>query len=149
MKNYKTMGEIPGPVDAAVIVVPAKFVPGVIDECGKKAVKGLIIITSGFSEIGDKALEEQIVKQAKSYGMRILGPNIVGTLTNSTKLNASFAPYLPLPGTASLITQSGALLIAIDAISYTRGVGFEKAHFHRQYVRCRFRRPDHLVGRRS
>ena len=126
LKNYKTMDEIPGPVDAAVIVVPAKFVSGVIDECGKKAVKGLIIITSGFSEVGDKALEEQIVKQAKSYGMRILGPNIVGTLTNSTKLNASFAPYLPLPGHASLITQSGALLIAIDAISYTRGVGFEK-----------------------
>ena len=58
--------------------------------------------------------------------MRILGPNIVGTLTNSNKLNASFAPYLPLPGKASLITQSGALLIAIDASSYTRGVGFEK-----------------------
>lgn len=126
LKNYKTIAEIPGPVDSAVIVVPAKFVSGVIDECGQKKVKGLIIITSGFSEVGDKALEEQIVKQAKSYGMRILGPNIVGTLTNSTKLNASFAPYLPFPGKASLITQSGALLIAIDAISYTRGVGFEK-----------------------
>lgn len=126
LKNYKTMAEIPGPVDSAVIVVPAKFVPGVIDECGQKKVKGLIIITSGFSEVGDKALEELIVKQARGYGMRILGPNIVGTLTNSTKLNASFAPYLPFPGKASLITQSGALLIAIDAISYTRGVGFEK-----------------------
>lgn len=126
LKNYKTIAEIPGPVDAAVIVVPAKFVYQVVDECGKKGMKGLIIITSGFSEVGDKAIEEQIVKQAHSYGMRILGPNIVGTLTNSTKLNASFAPYLPLPGKASLITQSGALLIAIDAISYTRGVGFEK-----------------------
>lgn len=126
LQNYKSVSEIPGSVEAAVIVVPAKFVTGVIDECGKKGVKGLIIITSGFSEVGDKALEEQIVKQAHSYGMRILGPNIVGTLTNSTKLNASFAPYLPLPGNVSLITQSGALLIAIDAISYTRGVGFEK-----------------------
>ncbi|MBA4420393.1 MAG: CoA-binding protein [Anaerolinea sp.] len=126
LQNFKSVSEIPGPVEAAVIVVPAKYVPGVIDDCGKKGVKGLIIITSGFSEVGDIALEDQIVKQARSYGMRILGPNIVGTLTNSTKLNASFAPYLPLPGKASLITQSGALLIAIDAISYTRGVGFEK-----------------------
>lgn len=126
LKNYKSISDIPGPVDAAVIVVPAKFVSDVVDECGKKGMKGLIIITSGFSEVGDKALEEEIVKKAHSYGMRILGPNIVGTLTNSTKLNASFAPYLPLPGKASLITQSGALLIAIDAISYTRGVGFEK-----------------------
>jgi acetyl coenzyme A synthetase (ADP forming)-like protein len=126
LKNYKSMDEIPGTVEAAVIVVPAKYVPDVIEDCGKKAVKGLIIITSGFAETGNVELEDQIVKQAKSYGMRILGPNIVGTLTNSTKLNASFAPYLPLPGKASLITQSGALLIAIDAISYTRGVGFEK-----------------------
>ena len=126
LQNFKSVSEIPGPVEAAVIVVPAKYVPSVIDDCGKKGVKGLIIITSGFSEVGDIALEDQIVKQAHSYGMRILGPNIVGTLTNSTKLNASFAPYLPLPGKASLITQSGALLIAIDAISYTRGVGFEK-----------------------
>jgi acetyltransferase len=126
LKNYKTVNEIPGYVEAAVIVVPAKYVSEVIDECGKKGVKGLIIITSGFSETGNKALEDKIVKQARSYGMRILGPNIVGTLTNSNKLNASFAPYLPLPGKASLITQSGALLIAIDASSYTRGVGFEK-----------------------
>ena len=57
LKNYKTVEEIPGYVEAAVIVVPAKFVSGVIDECGKKGVKGLIIITSGFSETGNKDLE--------------------------------------------------------------------------------------------
>lgn len=126
LKNYKALAEIPGEVEAAVIVVPAKLVAPVLEECGQKGVKGLIIITSGFSEVGEKELELNLVKRAHEYGMRILGPNIVGTLTNSTKLNASFAPYLPLPGKASLITQSGALLIAIDAISYTRGVGFEK-----------------------
>ena len=58
--------------------------------------------------------------------MRVLGPNIVGTLSNSDKLNASFAPFLPLNGKAALISQSGALLIAIDASSFTRGVGFDK-----------------------
>ncbi len=58
--------------------------------------------------------------------MRILGPNVVGTLSNSDKLNASFAPFLPLKGSASLVSQSGALLIAMDAITYTRRIGFDK-----------------------
>ena len=125
-KVYATIGDVPGDVDAAVITIPAKFVPQCVEECGKKKVKGLIIITSGFSEVGNKALEDQIVALAHQYNMRILGPNIVGTLSNSDKMNASFAPCLPLPGKAALITQSGALLIAIDAASFTRGVGFDK-----------------------
>ena len=58
--------------------------------------------------------------------MRVLGPNIVGTLSNSDHMNASFAPFLPLPGKASLVSQSGALLIAMDAATYTRRVGFDK-----------------------
>ena len=101
LKMYASVLDIPGPVDAAAITVPAKFVPQVIDECGKKGIKGLIIITSGFSEVGNHALEDQIVAQAHSYGSRILGPNIVGVLSNADKLNASFAPFLALPGKAS------------------------------------------------
>jgi acetyl coenzyme A synthetase (ADP forming)-like protein len=126
LKVYASVTDIPGHVDAAVITVPAKFVSEVIDDCAKKDIKGLIIITSGFSEVGNHELEEQIVRQAHSYGARILGPNIVGVLSNSDKLNASFAPFLPLKGKASLITQSGALLIALDAATYTRRVGFDK-----------------------
>jgi len=109
-----------------VITVPAKFVLDVVKECGEKGVKGLIVITSGFSEVGDVELEEKLVEIAHSYGMRVLGPNVVGTLSNSDKLNASFAPFLPLDGSASLVSQSGALLIAIDAITYTRRIGFDK-----------------------
>lgn len=126
LKCYASVTEIPGEVDAAVITIPAKVVPQAIEECGKKGVKGLIIITSGFSEVGKRELEDQIVAMAHEKGMRILGPNIVGVLSNSEKMNASFAPYLPLPGKATLISQSGALLIAIDASTYTRGVGFDK-----------------------
>jgi acetyl coenzyme A synthetase (ADP forming)-like protein len=126
VKCYASVLDVPESIDAAVIVVPAKFCAQVIDECGKKGVKGLIVITSGFSEVGRKDLEIQLVDIARQYGMRILGPNIVGTLSNSDKLNASFAPFLPLTGTASLVSQSGALLIAIDASSFSRGVGFEK-----------------------
>jgi len=123
---YPTVADVSGSIDTAVLTVPAKFVLGVTEECGKKGVKSLIIISSGFSEVGLRDLENQIVETAHSYNMRILGPNIVGVLSNSNKMNASFAPFLPLVGKSSLVSQSGALLIAMDASTYTRGVGFEK-----------------------
>ena len=125
-KVYTSVLNVPDSIDAAVITVPAKFVPGVIEECGKKGIKGCIIIASGFSEIGKHDLEDQVVEIAHSYNMRILGPNIVGTLSNSDHLNASFAPVMPLPGKAALVSQSGALLIAMDTATYTRRVGFDK-----------------------
>jgi acetyl coenzyme A synthetase (ADP forming)-like protein len=126
LKTYPTVNDVEGNIDAAIITVPAKFVPDVAVECGKKGIKGLIIITSGFSEVGNRPLEDEVVKIAKQYNMRVLGPNIVGILSNSDKLNGSFAPFLPLAGKASLVSQSGALLIALDAATYTRRVGFDK-----------------------
>ena len=126
LKTYPNVTDVPGPVDSAIVTVPAKFILEVTEECGKKGVKGMIVITSGFSEAGHKDLEDQMVELAHSYNMRVLGPNIVGSLSNSDKFNGSFAPCLPLPGKASLITQSGALLIALDAATYTRKVGFDK-----------------------
>jgi len=123
---FASVLDVDGPIDAAIITVPAKFVSNIVDECGKKGVKGLLVITSGFSEVGDEALEHEIVEKANSYGMRVLGPNIVGVLSNSDKFNGSFAPFLPYKGSASLVSQSGALLIGIDAQTYTRGIGFDK-----------------------
>jgi len=123
---FKSVLDIPHHVDAAAITVPAKFVMDVTKECGEKGVKGLIVITSGFGEVGDIELERELVEVAHSYGMRVLGPNVVGTLSNTDNLNASFAPFLPLEGAASLVSQSGALLIAIDAITYTKRIGFDK-----------------------
>ena len=125
-KVYNSVLDIPDPVEAAVITIPAKFVLEIVKECGQKGVKGLIVITSGFSEVGDVELEKELVRTAHKYNMRVLGPNVVGTLSNSDKLNASFAPFLPLNGEASLVTQSGALLIAMDAITYSRRIGFDK-----------------------
>ena len=125
-KVYNSVLDIPDPVEAAVITIPAKFVLEIVKECGQKGVKGLIVITSGFSEVGDVELEKELVRTAHEYNMRVLGPNVVGTLSNSDKLNASFAPFLPLNGEASLVTQSGALLIAMDAITYSRRIGFDK-----------------------
>lgn len=125
-KAYPTISDVPGTIDLAVITIPAKLVLGAIEECGKKGVKGVSVITSGFGEIGDHETENALVAMSHQYGMRLLGPNIIGSLSNSDKLNASFAPMLPLPGDASLISQSGALLIALDAGTYLRGVGFDK-----------------------
>ncbi|MBI9047815.1 MAG: acetate--CoA ligase family protein [Anaerolineaceae bacterium] len=126
LKVYTSIKDVPGPVDAAAITIPAKYVKAAVIECGEKGVKGLMIISSGFSEVGEIELENEIVEIAHSFGMRVLGPNIVGVLSNSDSLNASFAPFLPLPGKSSLVSQSGALLIAMDASTYTRRIGFDK-----------------------
>jgi len=125
-KCYSSILEIDDPIDAAIIVIPAKYVSHTVDQCGEKGVKGLMVISSGFSEVGLGDLEKEIVEKAHSYGMRVLGPNIVGVLSNSDQFNGSFAPFLPFKGSASLVSQSGALLIGIDAMTYTRGIGFDK-----------------------
>jgi len=125
-KCYKSVLNVKEQIDAAIIVVPAKFVLQIVDECGKKGIKGLLVITSGFAEVGKDDLEKEVVAKSRSYGMRVLGPNIVGVLSNSDDFNGSFAPFLPYKGTASLVSQSGALLIGIDAQTYTRGIGFDK-----------------------
>ncbi|MHB1338948.1 MAG: acetate--CoA ligase family protein, partial [Bellilinea sp.] len=126
IKAYPSVMDVPGSIDAAIITVPSKLVNDVTDELGAKGVKGMIVISSGYSEVGNRDLEEQLVEKANGYGMRVLGPNIVGVLSNTDKFNGSFAPFLPLPGKASLVSQSGALLIALDAATYTRRVGFDK-----------------------
>ncbi len=126
LKAYPNVTDVPGEVDSAIITVPAKYMNEVAEECGKKGVKGMIVITSGFGEVGRHDLDDQMMEIAKRYKMRVLGPNIVGTLSNSDKFNGSFAPCLPFPGKASLVTQSGALLIAIDMATYTKRIGFDK-----------------------
>lgn len=125
-KCYANVKDIEGPVDAAILTIPAKFVLDTVKDCGDKGVKGLIVITSGFSEVGLVDLENEIVETAHSYGMRVLGPNVVGVLSNSYSFNGSFAPFLPYKGKGSLVSQSGALLIGIDAATYMRGIGFDK-----------------------
>ena len=126
LKAYPSIADVPTNVDAAIITIPAKAVLSVIDDCGKKGVKGIIVITSGFSETGNRELEQELVSKAHANGIRVLGPNIIGVLSNSASFNGSFAPFLPYSGKGALISQSGALLIALDAATYTRRVGFEK-----------------------
>ncbi|ASJ10987.1 acetyl CoA synthetase [Thermococcus sp. P6] len=124
-KSYRSLLEIPDEVDMAVIVVPAKFVPQVVEEAGKKGVKVLPIISSGFGELGEegKKVEEQLVETARKYGMRILGPNIFGVVYTPEKLNATFGPTDVMPGSLALISQSGALGIALMGWTILEKVG--------------------------
>ncbi|OYT56686.1 acetyl-CoA synthetase, partial [Euryarchaeota archaeon ex4484_162] len=109
LKVYKRTTEVKDTIDLAVIVVPAPLVFDVVQDCAKANVKFLIIITSGFSEVGNRKEEEKIVDFAKKHGMRVLGPNVFGMYSAKASLNASFGPSKILPGKIAIITQSGAL----------------------------------------
>jgi acetyltransferase len=95
LKVYPSVLDVHEEIECAVITVPAKLVAGGVDECGKNWSKGLSVITSGFGEVGRHDLEDELVETGKKYGCRILGPNIVGVLSNSYGMNASFAPFPP------------------------------------------------------
>ncbi len=112
-KCYPSVLDIPDPVDVAIVSVPAQLVPKVIEDCGKKGVKVAIIISSGFKEVGNVELEEQVVNIAKKYGVRIIGPNVFGYVYTPAKINATFGPRDVLPGHIAFVTQSGALGIAL------------------------------------
>ena len=127
LKCYKSVLDVPGPIDLAVIVIPAKLVPQAVRECGEKGITYLVIISAGFKEVGVEGarLENEVKGLAKKYGMRIVGPNCLGVLNTHTKCNASFAKKMPPPGNVSIITQSGALGTAILDWSDATGVGFD------------------------
>jgi len=114
---FATIGAVPGKVDLAVIVVPAPAVEEVILDCARARVRGVVIISSGFAEIGAAGREAQqkLRTLVRSSGMRMVGPNCMGVLnaTPPVSLNATFAPALPPPGNVSMLSQSGALGIAM------------------------------------
>ncbi|MCL4416516.1 MAG: acetate--CoA ligase family protein [Actinobacteria bacterium] len=128
IKCYKSILEVPEPVDLAVIVIPNKYVPASLEECGKKNVKGAIIISAGFKEIGPEGamLENEVIKIGKKYGIRILGPNCVGLINSSCKLNATFALGTPTNGDIAFMSQSGALITSILDWASTQEIPMSK-----------------------
>ncbi len=120
---YQSLDKVPGDIDAAVISIPAKFVFQAVQECAKKNVKFLIIVTSGFSEVGNLSEEKRIVEFAHENGMRVLGPNIFGIYSRSTGLNATFGPKDVKEGNVAIVTQSGALGIAMIGMTATENIG--------------------------
>lgn len=126
IKAYPNVAAIPEPVDLAVIVTPASTVPGLISECVDVGIKGAIIISAGFKEIGSEGieLERQVLEQARRGGMRIIGPNCLGVMSPLTGLNATFAPKMARSGNVGFISQSGALCTSILDWSFREDVGF-------------------------
>ncbi len=126
VRTYPTVMEVPEPVDLAMIATPAKTVPDVIEECGQAGVKGTIIISAGFKEIGPegKALEEKIFEKAKKYGIRVIGPNCIGVMRPRINLNATFVNKVPKPGKVAFLSQSGALGSAILDWAISENIGF-------------------------
>ena len=112
---YESVKDVPDKVDLGIIVVPARLVYSVIQECADKKIPFLIIITSGFSEVGNREEEEKIVNLARKNNIRILGPNVFGIFVANTKLNATFGP--------PKVTQSGALGIAMIGKAAAEGMG--------------------------
>ncbi len=125
VKAYPSIAAIPDPVDLAVIVTPAKTVPGLIGECIQKGIPGAIIISAGFKETGPEGveLERQILEQTRGK-MRIVGPNCLGVMMPRSGLNATFAGAMGLPGNVGFISQSGALCTSVLDWSFQQNVGF-------------------------
>jgi acetyltransferase len=126
VKAYPNIGAIPEKVDLAVICTPAKTVPGIIKDCVKAGVRGVIIISAGFKEIGPEGvkLEQQILAEARGGGMRIVGPNCLGLMMPNIGLNATFGTTIAKPGNVGFLSQSGALCTAVLDWSLKENVGF-------------------------
>lgn len=123
---YRSVLDIPGKVDLAVIQIPAKFVPDVVDECGRAGIKALLILSAGFKEAGEKghALLDRVLDNARKYQIRILGPNCLGIMNPNIGMNATFASRGALPGKIAFISQSGALCASILDWATEQNVGF-------------------------
>jgi acetyltransferase len=130
VKAYPSLTDIPDDVDMTVIIVPAQIVSDILVQAGQKNVKGAVIITAGFKEIGAKGveLENQLKDIAKKYNIRLIGPNCLGVInaSNDVSMNASFATKMPKAGNIAFISQSGALCTAVLDYAQGRDVGFSK-----------------------
>jgi acetyltransferase len=125
---YPDVLAVSEPIDLAVLVIPAKYVLETVDQCGQKGIKGLIVITAGFKEVGGegKILEKQLLEKVRQYDMRMVGPNCLGVMDTISNLNASFAALMPNPGEIAFMSQSGALCTAILDWSKASGIGFSR-----------------------
>jgi acetyl coenzyme A synthetase (ADP forming)-like protein len=128
LKAYPSVHAVPEPVDLAIIAVPRQVVAAVVDDCAAHGVRALVVITAGFGEVGaeGRAMQQQLARQVRGHGMRMIGPNCMGLLNAdpAVRLNATFAPVFPPPGRVAMSSQSGALGLAILAAARRFNLGF-------------------------
>ena len=124
---WPSVGEVPGPVDMAVVAVAPRAVPAVVEACGAKGVGVLVVVTAGFAETGGAGVEaqDQLVRLAHAHGMRMVGPNCFGVINTEpdVSLNATLAPSAPVAGPVGFASQSGGLGVAVLAEATARGLG--------------------------
>jgi acetyltransferase len=130
IQSYPSVAEIPGPVDLAVIVVPKDYVLGVVEECGEKGVRGIVVISAGFKEVGGDGVEREaaLLAAVQRHGMRLVGPNCMGLMNTDpdVSMNATFAPTMPPSGATSFLSQSGAMGVTILDYASEYGVGIHQ-----------------------
>lgn len=126
VKAYPSIAALPDSPELAVISTPARSIPGIIRDCVDRGVRGAIVISAGFKETGAEGigLEQELLKEAKRGGLRIVGPNCLGIMNPLSRFNATFAHGLALPGRVAFISQSGALCTAVLDWSLKERVGF-------------------------
>lgn len=122
---HRRLADVPGPVDLAVVAVPARAVPQVARECGAAGVRAMVVLSAGFAEAGAEGgeLQTQLVEACRESGIRLVGPNCLGVLATDIGLNATFAPQPPRPGRLAFASQSGGFGIAAIAETVGRGLG--------------------------
>jgi acetyl coenzyme A synthetase (ADP forming)-like protein len=124
VRAYPTVLDVPDDVDLAVVAVPAAAVLDVVEQCGRKGVAGLVVLSAGFDEVAGGAGAQAAVRdRTRSHGMRLVGPNCIGVANTAVGLNATFSPYAPRPGRIAMQSQSGALGIAVLERSARIGLG--------------------------
>jgi len=126
---YQDISAVPDPVELAVVVLPAPMTPEVLKACGERGIKAVIIISGGFKEVGAQgvALESECMEIAQFYGMRLIGPNCVGTVDLHTGLNTTFIQGVPATGNIGFLSQSGAICGGVVDYIANKGIGF--SHF--------------------
>lgn len=127
VRAYRTVGDIPDAVDLAFVVVPARFALEAVKECAAKGVRGIVMITAGFSELGEagRRTESDLLEAVRSAGMRMVGPNCMGVLNTdvAVSMDGTFAPVFPPRGNVAMSSQSGALGIAILDYALRNNIG--------------------------
>lgn len=125
---FESVKSLPEPVDLAIVATPARTVPGIVEECGEKGIRNVIVISAGFRETGTEGamLEEKVAEVARKHRIRLLGPNCLGIMNPEINLNATFSEIMPRKGKIAFLSQSGAFILAVVLWAQKTKFGFSK-----------------------